>query len=154
VDHRHDGHAGSPVDAGPGRCPVRQHGAAARRLVVAGVLISPVDLFAMSRFNLYVDFRTALWSRIIQSAGMAFLFVPISAAAYRAAHSQFTQMLHQKGASLPDAAQQAHGIALRQSSMPACADAFWVMAVLLIAIIPMMFMMRKSGPARGPVMVE
>lgn len=186
----------------------------ARWLVVIGVMISSAGLFAMSRFNLMVDFRTAMWSRIIQSAGMAFLFVPISAAAfayipkertnyatglfnlarniggssgiasvttllarraqfhqqvltshltpydanYQAAHFQITQMLFQKGASLPDAAQQAHGviygITLRQSNMLAFADAFWVMAVLFIAIIPMMLLMRKSGPARGPAMVE
>ncbi len=185
-----------------------------RWLVIFGVLISSAGLFAMSRFNLYVDFRSAMWSRIIQSAGMAFLFVPISAAAfayipkertnyatglfnlarniggssgiatvttllarraqyhqqiltshltpydatYQAAHSQIVQLLQQKGASLPDAAMQAHGViygmALRQSSMLAFADAFWVMAVLFIAIIPMMLMMRKAGPGRGPVMVE
>ncbi len=186
----------------------------ARWLVVFGVLISSAGLFAMSRFSLYVDFRTAMWSRVIQSAGMAFLFVPISAAAfayipkertnyaaglfnlarniggssgiatvttllarraqfhqqiltahltpydpgYQAAHSQITQMLYQKGASLPDAAAQAQGViygmTVRQSNMLAFADAFWVMAVLFIAIIPMMLMMRKTGPARGPVMVE
>ena len=186
----------------------------ARWLVVVGVLISSAGLFAMSRFNLYVDFRTAMWSRIIQSAGMAFLFVPISAAAfayipkertnyatglfnlarniggssgiatvttllarraqfhqqvltahltpydaaYQATHFQITQLLQQRGASLPDATQQAngliYGLAVRQSSMLAFADAFWLMAVLFIAIIPMMLMMRKSGPPRGPVMVE
>ena len=185
-----------------------------RWLVIFGVLISSAGLFTMSRFNLYVDFRSAMWSRIIQSAGMAFLFVPISAAAfayipkertnyatglfnlarniggssgiatvttllarraqfhqqiltshltpydasYQAAHSQIAQLLHQKGASLPDAAVQAHGViygmTLRQSSMLAFADAFWVMAVLFIAIIPMMLMMRKAGPVRGPVVVE
>jgi MFS transporter, DHA2 family, multidrug resistance protein len=186
----------------------------ARWLVVVGVVISSAGLFAMSRFNLYVDFRTAMWSRIIQSAGMAFLFVPIAVAAfayipkektnyatglfnlarniggssgiatvttllarraqyhqqiltahltpydaaYRAAHAQFTQVLQQKGASLPDAAQQANGLiygmAIRQSNMLAFSDAFWVMAVLFIAIIPMMLMMRKSGPSRGPIVVE
>ena len=186
----------------------------ARWLVVFGVLISSAGLFAMSRFNLYVDYRTAVWSRIIQSAGMAFLFVPISAAAfayipkertnyatglfnlarniggssgiatvttllarraqfhqqvltahltpydaaYQATHFQITQLLQQRGASLPDATQQAngliYGLAVRQSSMLAFADAFWLMAVLFIAIIPMMLMMRKSGPPRGPVMVE
>ena len=36
----------------------------------------------MSRFNLEIDYRTAVWSRMVQSLGLAFLFVPISAAAF------------------------------------------------------------------------
>jgi DHA2 family multidrug resistance protein len=36
----------------------------------------------MSHFNLSLDFRTAMWSRVVQSTGLAFLFVPISAAAF------------------------------------------------------------------------
>ena len=36
----------------------------------------------MARFNLHIDYRTAVWSRMVQSLGMAFLFVPISAVAF------------------------------------------------------------------------
>ena len=36
----------------------------------------------MARFNLEIDYRTAVTSRIVQSFGLAFLFVPISAAAF------------------------------------------------------------------------
>jgi DHA2 family multidrug resistance protein len=186
----------------------------ARWLVVAGVLVSSAGLYAMSRFNLEIDFRTAVWSRIIQSVGMAFLFVPISTAAfaavpkektnyaaglfnlarnmggssgiaavttllarraqfhqqvltqhltpydsaYQAAHAQITQVLYQKGSTLPDAAHQAYGVVYgimqRQSTMLAFADAFWLMAILFLTVIPMMLLMRKRGPARGPVMME
>jgi DHA2 family multidrug resistance protein len=54
----------------------------ARWLVIFGVLTSALGLFLMSRFNLYIDYATALWSRIVQSSGLAFLFVPISTVAF------------------------------------------------------------------------
>ncbi|MBZ5617622.1 MAG: hypothetical protein LAQ69_02635 [Acidobacteriia bacterium] len=68
--------------------------------------------------------------------------------AYRAALERTTQMLHTRGSSLPDAARQAHGMiygsVMRQSGMLAFADAFWVMAVLFVVIVPLMFLMNKS----------
>jgi DHA2 family multidrug resistance protein len=36
----------------------------------------------MAEFNLQVDFKTAMWARIYQSLGMAFLFVPINTMAF------------------------------------------------------------------------
>jgi MFS transporter, DHA2 family, multidrug resistance protein len=176
----------------------------ARWLVIFGVLISASGLVIMSRFNLYIDYATAVWSRMVQSAGMAFLFVPISAAAvamvprdrmnyatglfnlarniggssgiaavttllarrsqyhqqvltahltpydlpYQSALAHSTQLLQAHGASLPDAALQAqaliYGSMERQSSMLAFSDAFYVMAVLFVAIVPLMFLMKKS----------
>lgn len=181
----------------------------ARWLVVFGVIVSATGLYLMSKFSLQVDFRTALWARVIQSTGLAFLFVPISVVAFRfipkertnyatglfnlarniggssgiatvttllARRSQFhqqvltahltpydapyqaalknsTALIHAQGSSLPDAAKQAHGLIygtmVRQSSMLAFADAFWVMAVLFVVIVPLMFLMRKSAPARA-----
>ena len=45
---------------------------------------------------------------------------------------------------------QAHGLlyatSLRQSSMLAFADAFWLMAVLFLAIVPLMFLMKRPSP--------
>ncbi|HEY2018714.1 MAG TPA: DHA2 family efflux MFS transporter permease subunit [Bryobacteraceae bacterium] len=179
----------------------------ARWLVVFGVLVSAAGLLMMSKFNLEVDYRTAVWSRVIQSTGLAFLFVPISVVAFRyipkertnyatglfnlarniggssgiatvttmlarraqfhqqvltahltpydppymAAVARSTQLLHSKGASLPDAAAQAQGLIygsmLRQSSMLAFSDAFWVLAMLFVTIVPLMFIMKKSRPA-------
>jgi DHA2 family multidrug resistance protein len=54
----------------------------ARWLVVIGVVIVAASLFHMARFNLDIDFRTAMMARIYQSAGMAFLFVPINVMAF------------------------------------------------------------------------
>ncbi|MGA3260950.1 MAG: DHA2 family efflux MFS transporter permease subunit [Bryobacteraceae bacterium] len=186
----------------------------ARWLVIFGVLVSASGLVIMSRFNLYIDYGTAVWSRMVQSAGMAFLFVPISVAAvamvprdrmnyatglfnlarniggssgiatvttllarrsqmhqqvlvshltpydpaYRNAIEHTTQLLHAHGASMPDAARQAGGLLygglLRQAAMLSFADAFWVMAVLFVLIIPLMFLMKRTGPMQGPLAME
>jgi len=186
----------------------------ARWLVIFGVAMSSIGLFLMSKFTLGIDYRTAVWSRIVQSFGMAFLFVPISAAAFAyipkertsyatglfnlarniggsagiatattllARRAQFhqavlvshltpydgrfreaiagtTAMLQAKGSSAVDAGAQAHGLiygsVLRQAGMLAFSDAFWVMGVLFLLIIPLMILMRKTGPVRGQVVVE
>jgi DHA2 family multidrug resistance protein len=53
-----------------------------RWLVVFGLFILGLSLFHMANFNLEIDFRTAMVARIFQSAGMAFLFVPINVMAF------------------------------------------------------------------------
>ena len=186
----------------------------ARWLVIGGVLVSAAGLIAMSRFNLELDFPTAMWSRVAQSAGLAFLFVPISTMAfafipkertnyatglfnlarniggsagiatvttllarrsqfhqsvlvshmtpydpaYRQALTQSAALLQVHGSGTVDAGIQAHGMLygelLRQSSMLSFSDAFWLMGVLFLLIVPLMFLMRKSGPVQGPVVME
>src|SRR5947209_12932273 len=54
----------------------------ARRLMVFGLAVLSFSLFHMTGFDLGVDFRTVVLARMIQSVGMAFLFVPINTAAY------------------------------------------------------------------------
>jgi DHA2 family multidrug resistance protein len=54
----------------------------ARWLVIVGVVIVAASLFHMATFNLDIDFRTAMMARIYQSAGLAFLFVPINVMAF------------------------------------------------------------------------
>ena len=186
----------------------------ARWLVIGGVLVSAAGLIAMSRFNLELDYPTAVWSRVMQSAGLAFLFVPISTMAFAfipkertnyatglfnlarniggsagiatvttllARRAQFHQsvlvshmtpydpmyqealarsasLLQVHGSAAPDAGLQAHamlyGTLLRQASMLSFSDTFWVMGVLFLLIVPLMFLMRKAGPVRGPLVVE
>ncbi len=53
-----------------------------RWLIMGGLVINAVALFGMARWNLDVDFRTALLARMLQSFGMAFLFIPINVAAF------------------------------------------------------------------------
>ena len=54
----------------------------ARRLLIFGLCMLSFSLFHMTRFDLAIDFRTVVIARMIQAAGLAFLFVPINTAAY------------------------------------------------------------------------
>jgi DHA2 family multidrug resistance protein len=186
----------------------------ARWLVIFGVAVSAAGLIAMSRFTLQLDYATAVRSRVVQSFGLAFIFVPISTVAfmriprermnyatglynlarniggssgiaatttmlarraqfhqsmlvshltpydpaYRDALGKAAMALQVRGASAADAAAQAQGMMygtlLKQSGMLAFADAFWVMGMLFLVIIPLMFLIRKVPPVRGPMIVE
>ncbi|MGB8987032.1 MAG: DHA2 family efflux MFS transporter permease subunit [Candidatus Sulfotelmatobacter sp.] len=53
-----------------------------RWLLVFGLVLLSASLFHMTGFDLQMDFRTAAVARVLQAAGMAFLFVPINTAAY------------------------------------------------------------------------
>jgi len=53
-----------------------------RWLVATGLLTGGLSLFAMAGFNLDIDYRTAVIARMVQTFGLAFLFVPINAAAF------------------------------------------------------------------------
>jgi DHA2 family multidrug resistance protein len=54
----------------------------ARRLLIFGLLTLAFSLFHMARFTLEVDFPYLILARMLQSVGMAFLFVPINTVAY------------------------------------------------------------------------
>jgi MFS transporter, DHA2 family, multidrug resistance protein len=54
----------------------------ARWLIMIGFLISAAAFYHMSNITTAVDFRTAMMYRVYQSAGLAFLFVPITTVAY------------------------------------------------------------------------
>jgi DHA2 family multidrug resistance protein len=181
-----------------------------RWLVVCGLSMLALSLFHMAHFNLQVDFRTAMVARVYQSAGMAFLFVPINVmafyfvpkekinnatgiinlarniggsvgiagvvtmlarraqfhqavlvshmtpldSAYQAMLSGAKQMLVAQGSDPVQAAHQAQGLAygllMRQASMLAFLDDFWLMAVATLGMIPFMFLMKKVRPHKGP----
>jgi MFS transporter, DHA2 family, multidrug resistance protein len=53
-----------------------------RWLLFFGLAMLSFSLFHMTGFDLGIDFRTVIVARVIQAAGMAFLFVPINTAAY------------------------------------------------------------------------
>ncbi len=185
-----------------------------RWLVIFGVLGSATGLYMMSRFNLYIDYRTAVYSRMVQSLGFAFLFVPISTMAFASIskervtyatglfnlarniggsvgiatvttllsrRTQFhqqrlvehlsplnqnfnqslagaAQILTQHGSSPADAGKAAQGLIygnmLRQASMLAFLDAFWVMCLLFLAVIPLMLLMKNIKARGGPVVME
>jgi DHA2 family multidrug resistance protein len=53
-----------------------------RTLIAFGMLIEAYALFRMSGLNADVSFSDVMWCRVIQASGIAFLFVPVSTAAY------------------------------------------------------------------------
>ena len=53
-----------------------------RWLLMFGLIMSAVGLFQMGGFNLQVDLGTAIQSRVVQSFGIAFLFVPLNTLAF------------------------------------------------------------------------
>lgn len=182
----------------------------ARWLVIFGLFISAVGLWDMSRFNLQVDYYHATLSRIVQSAGLAFLFVPINSMAFNfipkdrtsyatglinlarnvggsagiamtttllSRRSQYhqsvlvshltpgdpayesmlegaRQMLMAKGADAVQALQQAqamlYGMVQREAMMMSFLDAFYILAILFVALIPLMFIMKKTRPQKAP----
>ena len=185
----------------------------ARWLIGFGFLFCGLGLLQMSRFNLEVDYNTAMWSRVVQSFGLAFLFVPINVTAFQHVPPDKTtyatglmnlvrniggstgiaivttliarrSQVHQAnlvgnlvqgnpyyqafldraaqlgvvrgGLSPPDAAHMAQGAAYgllsRQAAMMAFADAFLVMGVLCLLLLPLLLLMRKSR-AHGPIVM-
>jgi DHA2 family multidrug resistance protein len=184
-----------------------------RYLLLLGLCILSFSLFHMTGFDLQIDFRTLAMARVIQAAGMAFLFVPINTAAYaflprdknNAASglmnlarniggsvgiSVVTTMLDRRtqkhlsdfagrltsgsaaltstiqgasrammahGASAAGANRQAYalvqGTIQRQASMLAYLDCFWFLGVAILAMVPMVFLMKKSKPG-GSVAVH
>ncbi len=185
-----------------------------RWLVIAGALISAAALFWMARWSLEVDFRTAVLGRMLQSLGLAFLFIPINVAAfsfvpkektnngtgiinlarnigasvgiatvtsllerrtqfhqqvltsdvnplnpsYRAMIESMSQRLATQGSSAAQATAQAHGmlynLVQRQSAMLAFLDNFWLLGVIFLAVIPLMFFLKKARPQAGAVPVH
>ena len=180
-----------------------------RWLLLFGLVMLSFSLFHMTGFDLQIDFRTLATARIIQAAGMAFLFVPINTAAYaflprdknNAASglmnlarniggsvgiSVVTTMLDRRtqmhlndfashltagsaalqstiqgasramvahGASAAGANQRAYaliqGTIQRQATMLAYVDCFWFLGVAIMAMIPTVFLMKKSKPGGG-----
>jgi DHA2 family multidrug resistance protein len=54
-----------------------------RFMIAWGFISLGLGLFWMSRFNLQVDFQTAMIARCVQSFGLAFLFVPMNVTAFQ-----------------------------------------------------------------------
>jgi DHA2 family multidrug resistance protein len=180
-----------------------------RWLLLFGLVVLSISLFHMTNFDLQIDFRAATTARMLQAAGMAFLFVPINTAAYAflprdknnaasglmnlarniggsvgisfvttmldrrtqfhlnafashlsPANPAFQSMLQgasramrAHGASGAGATQQAYaliqGVVQRQATMLAYIDCFWLLGVAILAMVPMVFLMKKSRPGGG-----
>jgi DHA2 family multidrug resistance protein len=74
--------------------------------------------------------------------------------AYRTMLGGASQMLTIQGSDPVQASHQAQGLAygllMRHSTMLAFLDDFWLMAVVILMVIPFMFLMKKVAPHKGP----
>lgn len=181
----------------------------ARYLIAIGFVITAFALYRMTDIDLQIDFKTAVYWRIWQSAGMAFLFIPITTASYvgvpkeknndvagmlnlsrnvggtfgisfvstflarhSQAHQSFlvehltpfdasyqstlhgaTSALVDKGVAVASATRAAQGQIfqelVRQAHVLAYKDVLTVMTFAAIAIVPVVFLLKKNDPSEG-----
>jgi MFS transporter, DHA2 family, multidrug resistance protein len=186
----------------------------ARWLIIVGLVVSALGLFQMSHWNTQINFGHAVSARVVQSLGLAFLFVPINTVAFSfiakaktgyatglinlarniggssgiaicttliARREQFhqqrlvehlspldpsyqsvlagaKQMFMTRGADPAQAASQAHGLIYnmvqQQAVMLSFNEVFWVLGVAFLAVIPLMFLMKKTGTVKGAIAIE
>jgi DHA2 family multidrug resistance protein len=186
----------------------------ARWLIIFGLVVSSGGLFMMTSFDLQIAFGSAVIARMVQSLGLAFLFVPINTIAFNmiakektsyatglinlarnvggstgiatittmlARRSQFHQQilvshltpydstyqaaLHgmaskliQQGVNSVQAARQAqgmlYGMVQQQAAMLAFIDIFWMLGITFLALIPLMFIIKKTRLHKPAVMAE
>ena len=177
-----------------------------RWMLMFGLSMLSFSLFHMTTFDLQIDFRTVAMARVLQAAGMAFLFVPINTAAYAflprdknnaasglmnlarniggsvgisfvttmldrrtqvhlndlsrhlsASNPAFqsmlqgaTQAMRAHGASAAFASRQAYalieGTVQRQATMLAYIDDFRILGFAILAMIPLVFLVKKGKP--------
>jgi DHA2 family multidrug resistance protein len=178
----------------------------ARYLLLFGLSLLSFSLFHLTGLDLDVDFKTVALDRVLQAAGLAFLFVPINTAAYSylpreknnaasglmnlarniggsvgislvttmldrrtqkhlsdlmshlsSANLHFqdqvrgiAQSLMARGASPAEAQQKAYALiqstVQRQATMLAYLDNFWFLGCAILAMIPFVFLMKRSKP--------
>ena len=186
----------------------------ARWLIIIGLLVSSLGLFLMSQFTTGISFSHAVNARIVQSLGLAFLFVPINTVAfsfiarektgyatglinlarniggssgiaicttliarreqfhqfrlgehlssldlpYQGAVAGMTRIFQGRGADAVQAATQArgmvYGMVQQQAAMLSFSEVFWILGVIFLATIPLMLLMKKTGPAKGHIAIE
>jgi DHA2 family multidrug resistance protein len=61
-------------------------------LIAFGCLVSSLALFVMAGWNLQIDYRHAVLARMLQSFGLAFLFIPINVSAFAFVAREKTNM--------------------------------------------------------------
>ena len=78
--------------------------------------------------------------------------------AYQTALAGMKQMLMVKGSDPAQAATQAQGMLYgtlqQQAAMLSFNEVFWVLGVAFLVVIPLMFLMKKTGPVKGAIAIE
>src|SRR5579859_6784414 len=63
-----------------------------RLLISFGCIVCSISLFVMAGWNLQLDYRHAVYGRMLQSFGLAFLFIPINVSAFAYVPREKTNM--------------------------------------------------------------
>jgi DHA2 family multidrug resistance protein len=63
-----------------------------RILISFGCIVCSISLFVMAGWNLQLDYRHAVYGRVLQSLGLAFLFIPINVSAFAYVPKELTNM--------------------------------------------------------------
>ncbi len=63
-----------------------------RALISFGCIVCSISLFVMAGWNLQLDYRHAVYGRMLQSFGLAFLFIPINVSAFAYVPKELTNM--------------------------------------------------------------
>ncbi|MGC1373539.1 MAG: DHA2 family efflux MFS transporter permease subunit [Candidatus Sulfotelmatobacter sp.] len=179
-----------------------------RWMLAFGLSMLSLSLFHMTSFDLQINFQTVAVARILQAAGMAFLFVPINTAAYanlprdknnaasglmnlarniggsvgisfvttmldRRGQAHLNYLSHNLNAGNPafqsmlrgaSRALQSHGASAgfankqayaligatvqRQATMLSYIDNFQILALSILALIPLVFLVKKGRPGQ------
>jgi DHA2 family multidrug resistance protein len=181
-------------------------------LLASGIVINAYATYLMSQFNLYADFNTVIWPRIVLGIGMGFFFIPLTTmtmsgikrenmgnaaaiynlvrnlggsfgvafvttmlsrkaqlhqnhlvenltpfdTAYQMFSGQSSQFLQYRG--LNDFTSEPGGLAmmyrelLRQSSMMAFNDAFFLVCIIMVCVLPLVLLMKRGKPGAMPEM--
>jgi DHA2 family multidrug resistance protein len=78
--------------------------------------------------------------------------------AYQSALAGAKQLFMNGGTNSNQAATQAQGMLYntmqQQAAMLSFNEVFWILGVLFLVAIPLMFLMKKTGPVKGAVAIE
>lgn len=181
-----------------------------KMLLASGIIICAYATHLMSKFNLFADFNTVIWPRIVLGVGMGFLFIPLTTLTfstikketmanataifnllrnlggsfgvafvttilsqraqfhqvhlvehltpfntnYQIASNMGSQILQHKG--IENYLTQQTGPAFiykelfRQASMMSFNDAFHLVSIIMICILPLVFIMRRGKGVTPP----
>jgi DHA2 family multidrug resistance protein len=77
---------------------------------------------------------------------------------YQSALAGAKQLFINNGANSTQAAAQAQGMIYnsmqQQAAMLSFNEVFWVLGVAFLAVIPLLFLMKKTGPVKGAVAID
>jgi DHA2 family multidrug resistance protein len=179
-------------------------------ILACGIIICAYATYLMSNFNLFADFNTIIWPRLILGIGMGFLFIPLTTLTfstikkenmanatsifnllrnlggsfgvafvttilsrraqfhqvhlaehltpfdtnYQIASNTGTQILQYKGIensiTQPGTLSLVYEKLLRQASMMSFNDAFHLVSIIMICILPLVLLMRRGKEGVPP----